>query len=85
MADWKHHFKRAVNQLGSQPKLAAAMGCSQSKISWLLQKPDNYRMDADDALAVHRATNGDVPASAIRPDIWPTPECVPLKEPERAQ
>lgn len=77
MADWKKHLKEAVRQKGSQPKLAAAMGCSQSKISWLLVRADH--ISAEDALAVHRATQGIVAASKLRPDLWPTDKHVPIE------
>jgi hypothetical protein len=30
------------------------------------------------ALAMHRATNGRVPASELRPDLWRSPENVPV-------
>ena len=67
MVEWKKHLKRAVSELGSQPKLAKAMGCSQSKISWLLTTADE--ISADDALAIHRATDGKISASDLRPDL----------------
>lgn len=82
MVDWKSHLERAVRHLGSQPKLAKAMGCSQSKISWLLTTSD--KISAEDALSIHRATDGAVSASSLRPDLWPTEQHVPLSpEPER--
>ena len=70
--DWKKHLERAADTLGSQAKLAAEMkrcgaeDCSQSKISWLLKVAD--KISAEDALAVHRATRGDVTASQLRPE-----------------
>lgn len=81
MDDWKAQLGRAVALKGSQAKLAAEMtrcgaeNCSQSKISWLLKVAD--RISAEDALAIHRATLGEIPASALRPDLWPSPKCVP--------
>ena len=68
MAGWKDHFKRAIAIKGSQPKLAKAIGCSQSKISWLLCVAK--QIDAEDALAVDRATGGAVSKSQLRPDLW---------------
>lgn len=85
MRNWKDHLRRAIGQVGSQPKLAKAMGCSQSKISWLLVTAE--QISAEDALAIDRATEGDVSASELRPDLWPTPLHVPAKaepQPERA-
>jgi DNA-binding transcriptional regulator YdaS (Cro superfamily) len=75
MAEWKEHLRTAIKTVGSQPKLADAMGCSQSKVSWLLVSAKN--ISAEDALSIHRATKGKVPASALRPDLWPTARHVP--------
>ena len=69
MAGWKHHLRRAVAHLGSQPLLARAIGCSQSKISWLLKKAE--KLDAKDALLIARAASGAVRHSQLRPDLWP--------------
>lgn len=82
MAEWKVHLQRAIDQMGSQPKLANAMGCSQSKISWLITTAKE--ISAEDALAIHRATGGIVTASELRPDLWPFPDHIPI-EPERAR
>lgn len=75
MVDWKKHLKRAIRELGSQPNLAKAMGCSQSKISWLLVTAKE--ISAEDALAVHRATGGVVLASDLRPDLWSDAQHIP--------
>jgi DNA-binding transcriptional regulator YdaS (Cro superfamily) len=75
MAGWKKLFKAAVLLVGSQAKLAKAMGCSQQKVSWLLTSADH--IDAEDALAVQRATDGAVSASDLRPDLWPSRAGVP--------
>lgn len=69
MAGWKSHLKRAVALKGSQPLLAKAIGCSQSKISWLLCQAE--KIDADDAVAIDTATGGEVSKSDLRPDLWP--------------
>lgn len=82
MADWKSELERASGLLGSQNLLAEAMGCSQSKISWLIVKAKE--ISAEDALAVDWATKGDVSASTLRPDLWPTPAHVPDRPAERA-
>lgn len=55
---------------------AGAENCSQSKISWLLIHAKT--ISAEDALAVHRATDGAVSASELRPDLWPQREHVPV-------
>jgi DNA-binding transcriptional regulator YdaS (Cro superfamily) len=49
------------------------MGCSQAKISWLLLTAKD--LSAEDALAIDRATDGEISASELRPDIWPTIAC----------
>lgn len=77
MAGWKKHLERAISVAGSQGRLANLMGCSQSKISWLLVTADE--ISAEDALGIHHATDGIVPASDIRPDLWASPEHVPPK------
>jgi|GEM_PF-3992345 len=91
MAEWKEHLQRAVRCYGSQPKLARAIGCSQSKISWLLQVAD--QIDAETALAIDRATADASPdirvtKSQLRPDLWPdmaSPPTAPdTPEPVRA-
>jgi len=72
--DWKDHLRRAVTLKGSQSRLAEAMRehgveCSQSKISWLLVTAD--KLDAEDALAIERATEGQIQKGELRPDLWP--------------
>ncbi len=79
---WKDHLREAIRIIGSQPKLAdaiRAMGvdCSQSKISWLLVHADS--ISAEDALAIHRATDGRVAASDLRPDLWAAREHIPAQ------
>lgn len=81
MADWKTELKRASELMGSQNHLAAAMGCSQSKISWLVTTAKE--ISAEDALAIHRATKGEVAASTLRPDLWPSRAAVPPAQAER--
>jgi len=92
MAGWKDHLQRAVDFYGSQPKLARAIGCSQSKISWLLVSAD--QISAETAIAIDRATEsadarGRVTKSQLRPDLWPeiiAPPTAPdaSRTPERA-
>lgn len=74
MADWKDHLREAVRLKGSQGRLAEAMReagveCSQSKISWLLVTAD--KIDAEDAVALERVTDGTISRSQLRPDLWP--------------
>lgn len=71
----KQAICRAVAILGSEVKLAAACGVTQPAISKAkLQGRVSVRL----ALAMHRATDGQVPASDLRPDLWQSPENVPL-------
>jgi len=68
---------RAIAVKQSQHKLAAACGVSQSLIS--RAKIDGH-VSARLAIAIHRATEGAVPGSALRPDLWRSPEHVPLED-----
>jgi DNA-binding transcriptional regulator YdaS (Cro superfamily) len=68
---------RAIAIKESQRKLAAACGVSQALIS--KAKLDG-RLSPRLAIAIHRATAGAVPASALRPDLWRSPEHVPLDD-----
>ena len=68
----KHvHIQRAIDELGSQPKLAREAGLSQQHISKLL----NFQrsVSADIALAIERATKGRVRRWELRPDYWTAP------------
>ena len=68
---------RAIALKESQHKLAAACGVSQSLIS---KAKIDGRLSARLAIAIHRATAGAVPGSALRPDLWRSPEHVPLND-----
>ena len=83
MVEWKELLRKAVGKLGSQNRLAEAMGCSQAKVSWLLLTAKE--ISPKDALAVDRATGGEISASDLRPDIWPTKQCLPSRESHEAQ
>lgn len=67
-------ISRAVAILGSEVKLAAACGVTQPAIS---KAKLRGRVSVRLALRMHRATNGEVPASELRPDLWGVPEHVP--------
>ncbi len=67
-------ISRAVALIGSEVKLAAACGVSQPAIS---KAKHQGKISARLALAMHRATNGRVPAWELRPDLWRGPESVP--------
>jgi len=71
---------KAVELAGSQSSLAEKIGRSQQQVSALCTRAN--AISAEDALAIHWATNGEVPASSMRPDIWLDPNAVPTA-PER--
>ena len=64
-----------------QEDLAAAMGVAQQTVSRLLR--GEISVSPEQAIAIHRATNGAVPGSALRPDLWCRPEHVPVEVPGR--
>lgn len=63
--------KEAIDVCKSQEALAKAMGCSQSRVSRLLLQQQD--LDGDDAVAIERATDGQIPRWRLRPDLWPQP------------
>ncbi|MEA2908237.1 MAG: putative antitoxin of bacterial toxin-antitoxin system, YdaS/YdaT [Bradyrhizobium sp.] len=65
-----------------QEDLAAAMGVAQQTVSKLLR--GEVPVSPEQAIAIHRATRGAVPGSALRPDLWCRPEHVPVQEPAAA-
>lgn len=78
---FREHLAKAIRILGSQQKLAVAMGTIQSRINWLMQHAE--QISAEDAMAVHAATKGRVPASDLRPDLWANPRHVPIPRESR--
>jgi DNA-binding transcriptional regulator YdaS (Cro superfamily) len=68
---------RAIALKQSQRRLAAACGVSQALIS---RAKIDGRLSPRVAIAIHRATEGAVPGSALRPDLWRSPEHVPLDD-----
>lgn len=69
----------AVRIVGSQGALADKMGRSQQQVSALCTRATF--ISAEDALAIDAATDGVVPASALRPDLWSSPDHVPRPTP----
>jgi DNA-binding transcriptional regulator YdaS (Cro superfamily) len=70
---------RAIEMAGSEAKLAGLIkqaGFSYSQVA-INRAKRLGRVSAEMALAVHRALEGRVPASEIRPDLWRRPEDVP--------
>ena len=65
---------RAIELKRTQHRLARACGVTQGVIS---KAKLGGRLSPQLAMAIHRATGGAVPASALRPDLWRRPEDVP--------
>lgn len=65
-----HHklVQIAIDQFGSQKKLADAIGITQQGVSYLLNKAP--RVPAEMAVAIHKATKGKVRKDQLRPDIF---------------
>jgi len=61
------HILAAIRVHGSQAKLAAAMGCSQQQISYLLRA---NAVSAKMALRIEEATGGTVSRYALCPEIF---------------
>jgi DNA-binding transcriptional regulator YdaS (Cro superfamily) len=70
----RDHLEEAIKRAGSEAKLGEATGFSQNAI-WQAKK--RGRVSPKMALAIHRFTHGEVPASVLRPDLWPTRQHVP--------
>lgn len=56
--------------------LGEALGKSSA---WVSKVFDGEQVSTDSAIAIHILTNGAVPGSALRPDIWRNPEDVPIE------
>lgn len=69
MMKLRNHIERAVHICGSQAKLAAAVGCTQQHISYLLRSDS---VSAETAIKIDRATGGEVSVGHLRPDLFPT-------------
>jgi DNA-binding transcriptional regulator YdaS (Cro superfamily) len=67
MADIRELIEQAITMFGTEAKLAAAAGVSQAAIN-----EAKHRGKAGHKLAtgIDRATDGRIPRSALRPDIW---------------
>ncbi|WP_448953046.1 Cro/CI family transcriptional regulator [Labrys neptuniae] len=61
-------LKAAIQQFGSEAKLAAAVGVSQTAIN---KAKRAYRVSAELAVAIETATKGKIKRQQLRPDLWP--------------
>jgi DNA-binding transcriptional regulator YdaS (Cro superfamily) len=68
-------LRDAIEKMGSQEKLAEAVGRSQAAVSLALTRG---RVSAGMAFAIERATQGSVASAELRPDVFGS-------VPERAQ
>lgn len=60
-------IRSAIKHKGSQAKLAADAGCSQQQIAYLLTAK---KITGDMALAIDKATDGQVSKHDLRPDLF---------------
>lgn len=69
-------MERAIKLAGSEDKLGKRTGYSQVAINKAKRRG---HCSANMAIAIHRAFNGEVPATALCPGVWNKPEDVPLE------
>lgn len=62
----------AIEIVGSQAKLADAIGVKQQTISKLFTG-ERKRVSAEIAVGIHNATSGKVPKWVLRPDLFDAP------------
>lgn len=62
----------AIAALKSQRRLGRAAGISQQQISKMLHGRSG--VTAESAIAIEKATNGEVPRWRLRPDLWAAPQ-----------
>ncbi|MDP8995442.1 MAG: helix-turn-helix domain-containing protein [Pseudomonadota bacterium] len=68
MSHHKALLEKAVKIVGSQQKLADAIGKSQQGISYLLNSAP--MVSAEDAIAIEKATGGGITREQLRPDVF---------------
>lgn len=68
-------LEAAIKIAGSEAKLGEGTGFSQVAINKAKRRGS---VSAEMALAIHRFTSGQVSASALRPDLWTSPDDVPV-------
>ncbi len=65
---FRDHIRRAIELAGSQRALAEKIGLSQQGISYLLNEAP--QVSAEIAIAIDKATEGQVSKRRLRPDIF---------------
>jgi len=71
MAEIRDLIEQAIAMFGTEAKLAAAAGVSQAAVN---EAKSKGRAGPRLAAGIHKATNGQVSRSALRPDLWPPEE-----------
>jgi DNA-binding transcriptional regulator YdaS (Cro superfamily) len=66
---------KAIDLAGSEAKLGKAAGGFSQNAIWQAKRRGSVTPEL--ALGIHRALDGKVNASELRPDIWAKPEDVP--------
>lgn len=66
----------------NQGAFATAVEISEGRLSQIL---GGERASQKLAIRIHKFTNGKVPGSLLRPDLWRRPEDVPVPQPEAVQ
>lgn len=74
-------IEKAIELAGSEAKLGEATGYSQHGI-WKAKRTGSVSPEL--ALAIHKFSDGKIPASELRPDLWSAPEHVPVEAPSIA-
>lgn len=70
-------LKQFVEQYpGGRPQFCKDATISEGRLSQII---GGERPSPKLAKTIHRISNGQVPASALRPDLWREPEDVPLE------
>jgi DNA-binding transcriptional regulator YdaS (Cro superfamily) len=59
-----------LSKLGGQSRLAEMLGKRQSTVAYWVKTTG---IPAEAAVALERATNGEIPRWVSRPDLWETP------------
>ena len=68
-------IEKAIGLAGSEAKLGKAAGGFSQNAIWQAKK--RGRISPKLALGIHRALDGKVNASELRPDMWANPKDVP--------
>jgi DNA-binding transcriptional regulator YdaS (Cro superfamily) len=68
MIEFRKHLQRAIDNKGSQKKLAEEIGCSQQHITWLMNQGRQVTLEM--AFDIERVTSGEVKAKDLRPDFF---------------